>query len=82
MTTLAHKKNPPAFGIGTLILTFFALSGLMLMVYRWITGLGNTTGLTDGRGWGLWISFDVFCGIALAAGAFCIAGTVYVLHLK
>jgi Ni/Fe-hydrogenase subunit HybB-like protein len=82
MTTLVHKKNPPAFGIGTMIMAFFAIAGLMLVVYRWITGLGSTTGLTDGRGWGLWISFDVFCGIALAAGAFCVAGVVYVLHLK
>ena len=82
MTTLVNKKNPPDFGTGTLILGFFSLLGLILVVYRWIIGLGATTGLTDGRGWGLWISFDVLCGIALAAGAFVVAGTVYILHLK
>ncbi len=82
MSTLVNKKNPPAFGTGTMIMAFLAITGLLLVVYRWFTGLGTTTGLTDGRGWGLWISFDVFCGIALAAGAFCVAGTVYILHLK
>ena len=33
--------------------------GLGVAVYRWIAGLGATTALTDGRGWGLWISFDM-----------------------
>ena len=82
MTAISHSKNSQQFGLGTLILGFLSLLGLILVVYRWINGLGVTTGLTDGRGWGIWISFDVLCGIALAAGAFCIAGTVYILRLK
>ena len=82
MTAISHSKGSQQFGLGTLTLGFLSLLGLILVVYRWINGLGITTGLTDGRGWGLWISFDVFCGIGLAAGAFTIAGTVYIFHLK
>ncbi len=82
MTAISHSKGSQQLGMGTLVLGFLSLLGLVLVVYRWIVGLGATTGLTDGRGWGIWIGFDVLCGIALAAGAFCIAGTVYILHLK
>jgi Ni/Fe-hydrogenase subunit HybB-like protein len=30
----------------------------------------------------LWISFDLLCGVALAAGAFTVAATVYILNLR
>lgn len=82
MTAISLKKGSQQLGLGTLVLGSLALFGLILVVYRWINGLGVTTGLTDGRGWGIWISFDVICGIALAAGAFAVAGTVYILRLK
>jgi Ni/Fe-hydrogenase subunit HybB-like protein len=82
MTAISHSKTSQQLGFGTLVLCFLSLLGLILIVYRWINGLGVTTGLTDGRGWGIWISFDVICGIALAAGAFSIAGIVYILRLK
>jgi Ni/Fe-hydrogenase subunit HybB-like protein len=82
MTAISQSKGSHQFGLGTLLLGFLSLLGLVLVVYRWFNGLGVTTGLTDGRGWGLWISFDVFCGIALAAGAFTVAGTVYILRLN
>ncbi|HSM24894.1 MAG TPA: Ni/Fe-hydrogenase cytochrome b subunit [Anaerolineaceae bacterium] len=82
MTASSQRKGFQQFGLGTLVLGSLALFGLILVVYRWINGLGVTTNLSDGRGWGIWISFDVLCGIALAAGAFSIAGTVYILRLK
>src|SRR5574340_1399140 len=46
------------------------------------TGLGATTNLSDGRPWGLWISFDMMAGIGLAAGAFTVAAVVYIFNLK
>jgi len=48
---------------------------------RYLRGLGATTALTDGTPWGLWIGFDVLSGVALAAGGFVIAATVYIFHL-
>jgi len=56
--------------------------GLVLVVIRFANGLGAVTNLTDGRAWGLWISFDLYCGVALAAGGFTLAGAVYVFNLK
>lgn len=56
--------------------------GMGVAVWRWIAGLGATTNLSDGRPWGLWISFDMMAGIGLAAGAFTVAAVVYIFNLK
>jgi Ni/Fe-hydrogenase subunit HybB-like protein len=64
--------------VGTIILTVVVLLGLAIMILRYINGLGATTNMSDGRAWGLWISFDLYCGVALAAGGFTLAGIVYI----
>jgi len=51
-------------------------------VVRYVRGLGATTALTDVNPWGLWIGFDVLSGVALAAGGFVLAATVYIFHLE
>ena len=66
--------------VGTSILTAVVLVGLVTMVLRYVNGLGATTNLSDGRAWGLWISFDLYCGVALAAGGFTLAGLVYIFQ--
>ncbi|MCG6962031.1 MAG: Ni/Fe-hydrogenase cytochrome b subunit [Acidobacteria bacterium] len=53
----------------------------VVAVNRFARGLGATTALTDATPWGLWIGFDVLAGVALAAGGFVIAATVYIFHL-
>ena len=53
----------------------------VLTLSRFGHGLGASTALTDMTPWGLWIGFDVMSGVALAAGGFVIAATVYVFHL-
>lgn len=69
-------------GPGIVFIWILGALGLGVAVYRWITGLGATTNLSDGRGWGLWISFDMMSGIGLAAGAFTVAAVVYIFNLK
>ena len=54
-----------------------AIFGIILVIYRYATGLGAATNLSDGYPWGLWIGFDILAGIALAAGGFVMAGTVH-----
>jgi Ni/Fe-hydrogenase subunit HybB-like protein len=44
--------------------------------------LGASTNLTDDFPWGLWIGFDMLCGVGLAAGGFTITATVYLLNLE
>ncbi len=67
---------------GSLVLWGLVLLGLVAAVVRYSQGLGAATNLSDGRPWGLWISFDVLCGIALAAGGFTLAATVYIFRFK
>ena len=49
----------------------------VVTVARFTNGLGATTNLSDAAPWGLWIGFDVMAGVALAAGAFLLAATVW-----
>jgi Ni/Fe-hydrogenase subunit HybB-like protein len=51
-------------------------------VVRFTRGLGAVTDLSDAAPWGLWIGFDVMAGVALAAGGFVLAGTVYIFGLE
>jgi Ni/Fe-hydrogenase subunit HybB-like protein len=58
------------------------LGGLIVLAFvvamiRYANGLGAVSNLNDNRPWGLWISFDLLCGVALASGAFVTASMVY-----
>ncbi|MCS7164008.1 MAG: polysulfide reductase NrfD [Thermodesulfovibrio sp.] len=59
-----------------LILSFYSMG------YRLIYGLGPSTNLSDTYPWGLWISFDILAGIALAAPAFTVATAVYLFGVR
>ena len=71
-----------SFPIGTSILSALVVLSLGVIIYRFINGLGAISNLSDGRPWGLWISFDLYCGVALAAGGFTLAGAVYIFRLE
>ena len=51
---------------------------LTVTVARFLSGLGAVTNLNDATPWGFWIGFDVMAGVALAAGGFVMAATVYI----
>lgn len=56
--------------------------GLYATFIRFSRGLEAATNLSDASPWGIWIGFDILCGVALAAGAFTLAGVVYVFRLE
>jgi len=58
------------------------VAGLVLIGLRLFKGLGAVTNLSQTTPWGLWIGFDVMCGVALAAGGYTIAATVHLFGLK
>lgn len=62
----------------------WALVGVLAVVTvaRLLRGLGASTDLSDATPWGFWIAFDVMSGVALAAGGFVLAATVYVFGLE
>jgi len=64
------------------ILAAVLAAGAYATVLRFTRGLGATTNLSDAFPWGLWIGFDVMCGVMLAAGGFTLTATVYIFHLK
>jgi Ni/Fe-hydrogenase subunit HybB-like protein len=45
-------------------------------------GLGAATNLSDRFPWGLWIGFDILCGVGLAAGGFTLAATVHIFNME
>ena len=57
-------------------------SGLILTVVRFSEGLGSVTNLSDTYPWGLWVGFDLLCGVGLAAGGFVITAVVYIFNIK
>ncbi len=69
-------------GFWTIVSGFLLLALGGIAAVRFTQGLGAVTNLSDGFPWGLWIGFDMLCGVGLAAGGFAITATVHILHLK
>lgn len=70
-------------------LTFWKFVFLALMavgfystVVRFTQGLGRSTNLSDQFPWGIWIGFDVLCGVMLAAGGFTLTAAVHIFNIK
>lgn len=64
------------------LLGLLLLAGSAILLVRYTRGLGAVTNLSDAFPWGLWVGFDILCGVGLAAGGFAITTTVYVFNLK
>jgi len=58
------------------------LGGLYAAFVRYTQGLGSSTALSDLFPWGLWIGFDVLCGVGLAAGGFTLAAMVHIFNIE
>jgi Ni/Fe-hydrogenase subunit HybB-like protein len=63
--------------------TFWVImaAGVVSTFIRFTQGLGASTNLSDAFPWGLWIGFDILCGVGLAAGGFVVAASVYIFNL-
>ena len=61
------------------ISTIIVVVGLVLIVIRFIYGIGSITNLDQENPWGLWIGFDVVTGVAMAGGAYVMTFIVYIL---
>jgi len=80
MTTENTNKGfwTPANIITAIILAI----GLVITVLRFTKGLSSVTNLDNNNPWGLWIGFDLLCGVALAAGGYTTSSACYVFGLK
>jgi len=64
------------------VMGIIVLIGLLLTVRRFTFGLGSVTNLDDTNPWGIWVGFDLYCGVALAAGGYVTAAAVELFGLK
>lgn len=75
-----HERFRPGFW--TFLFGLFFLAFLVITALRFTRGLGAVTNLSDKFPWGLWIGFDLLCGVGLAAGAFTVTAAVHIFNLK
>ncbi len=65
-----------------IIAGIIVIIGLIITALRFTKGLSAVTNLSDYNPWGIWIGFDLLCGVSLAAGGFVTSAAVYLFGLK
>jgi Ni/Fe-hydrogenase subunit HybB-like protein len=76
------KIHLPKLTFWKVVLAIILLLGLYATVLRFTEGLGASTHLSDAFPWGLWIGFDVLCGVMLAAGGFLLMAAVHIFNIE
>ena len=67
---------------GNIVTAIILLVGLYITVLRFTLGIGGVTALDDNNPWGIWISFDLLCGVVLAAGGYVTSSACYIFGLR
>jgi len=75
-------KMLPKITVWRAIFAAILLSGAYATYLRIFYGLGGSTNLSDKFPWGLWIGFDVMCGVGLAAGGFTLVAMVHIFNIR
>jgi Ni/Fe-hydrogenase subunit HybB-like protein len=65
-----------------IVFLFLMAAGVCATYVRFAKGLGAATNLSDQFPWGIWVGFDVLCGVMLAAGGFTLTAAVHILNIK
>jgi Ni/Fe-hydrogenase subunit HybB-like protein len=76
------KLKLPKMTVWRAIFAVVLLSGCYATYLRIRYGLGGATNLSDQFPWGLWIGFDVLCGVGLAAGGFTLVAIVHIFNIE
>jgi len=80
MNPTIEKILKPTFW--KVVATIIFILGLYTIYLRFTGGLGAVTNLNDHFPWGLWIGFDILCGVGMAAGGFTLCAIVYIFNIK
>lgn len=67
---------------GNQITAVILVVGLILTIIRFTQGIGSITNLDDNTPWGMWIGFDLLCGVSLAAGGYFTTVACYIMGMK
>ncbi len=82
MSEEATAANQSVFNPFNIVAGVIVLIGIGLTVLRFTGGLGAVTNLSNNNPWGIWISFDLLCGVALAAGGYTTSAACYLFGMK
>lgn len=82
MSLKKSRVNSSMFTPFNVIAGIIIIVGLYLTVSRFFSGLGAVTNLDHNNPWGIWIGFDLLCGVALAAGGYVTSAACYIFGLK
>jgi Ni/Fe-hydrogenase subunit HybB-like protein len=82
MATEQHKTKGSLFTPGNIVIGIILAAGLVVTIMRFTMGLGSVTNLSDNNPWGIWIGFDLLCGVALAAGGYTTSAACYIFGFK
>ena len=72
----------PKITFWRVVFVVVVMAGLYATWVRFTQGLGAATNLSDDFPWGIWIGFDVLCGVMLAAGGFTLMATVHIFNVE
>jgi len=73
-----QKHNARILTPSFCVLLALTLIGFALMAVRFIKGIGAVSNMSDGYPWGIWITYDVATGTAIACGGYAMAILVYI----
>lgn len=82
MSTETHTGSKSVMTPFNIVAGLIIFAGLVVTVLRFTGGLGAVTNLDDNNPWGIWIGFDLLCGVALAAGGYTTSAACYIFGLK
>lgn len=78
----SDARSNPVFTLFNITAGIIIIIGLFITFRRFTGGLGAVTNLSDNTPWGIWIGFDLMCGVALAAGGYVTSAAVYLFGMK
>ena len=67
---------------GNIISAIILAVGLVITIIRFTVGIGSVTNLSNVQPWGMWIGFDLLCGVCLAAGGYFTTVACYIMGMK
>jgi Ni/Fe-hydrogenase subunit HybB-like protein len=73
---------PFKFTFWKALYTVVLVGAIYATFIRFFQGLGASTNLDDQFPWGIWIGFDMLCGVMLAAGGFTLTAAVHIFNIE
>jgi Ni/Fe-hydrogenase subunit HybB-like protein len=75
-------RTLPKITVWRAVFVLLMAAGAYATYLRVRYGLGGATNLSDQFPWGIWIGFDILCGVGLAAGGFTLVAVVHIFNIE